>query len=244
MGNHYHVVVKFDGYRRITNQEAIERAMLLYPNNTDWVKSLKGEQIKRLKKRLFSVSEFMRNVHGHYGRWFNKEFKRHGRFWADRFKSVLLEGEDAILNCIQYIDLNPIRAKIKGVKRPEDWKYGSYYLRDMKKDEGLVDVCQLMNVKDKPEAYKMYRESLYHKGGVKQKENSGTIPLHILLEEERIGYSSKNILLKRTKHYTRGLVVGNERAIKRWLIKFKEDGIYKRRCNPIGIGDQILKSLR
>jgi len=186
----------------------------------------------------------MRNIHGHYGRWFNKEFEREGRFWADRFKSVILESDEAIMNCIQYIDLNPIRAEIEGISRPEEWKFGSYKLRDMKLDEWLMPMQELMNLENEKEAYQRYRERLYYMGGIQTKEDTGVIPAHILAEEEKSGFVSKNILLKRTKHYTRGLVLGGEKVIQKWLQELTNRGIYKRRCNPIMIADSCLNSLR
>ena len=46
---------------------------------------------------------------------------RTGYFWGDRFKNVLIEKGEALINCLAYIDLNPVRAKI--VKRPEDYRW-------------------------------------------------------------------------------------------------------------------------
>jgi len=46
---------------------------------------------------------------------------RSGYLWGDRFKSVLIEKGEGLLNCLAYIDLNPVRAGI--VKRPEDYRW-------------------------------------------------------------------------------------------------------------------------
>ena len=43
------------------------------------------------RRRLFDVSEYMRNIQSAFARWFNFNYQRRGRFWADRFKSVYLE---------------------------------------------------------------------------------------------------------------------------------------------------------
>ena len=42
--------------------------------------------------RMGDVSEFMKSVKQRFGIWFNKTHGRYGTLWADRFKSVLVEG--------------------------------------------------------------------------------------------------------------------------------------------------------
>jgi hypothetical protein len=73
-----------EAYRWLTPAELRERALLLSPNSAchldDWTQGQWG----RLQQRLFDVSEFMRNVHSSFGRFFNKTYQRYGRSWADR----------------------------------------------------------------------------------------------------------------------------------------------------------------
>jgi hypothetical protein len=62
----------------------------------------------------------MRNIQSAFARWYNQTYDRRGRFWGGRFKSVYLQDSNAVLDCMLYVDLNPVRAGL--VERPEDWK--------------------------------------------------------------------------------------------------------------------------
>ena len=40
MGNHYHIVLKFDKYRKLSKDELVERASILYPNSVSMLKTV------------------------------------------------------------------------------------------------------------------------------------------------------------------------------------------------------------
>lgn len=124
MGNHYHIVVQIDAARcaGFSNREVAERWLQLFktPSLVDcW---LRGEHlntaelfvveglIAHWRKRLCDLSWFMRCINEFIARRANEEDQCTGRFWEGRFKSQALLDERALLSCMAYVDLNPIRA--------------------------------------------------------------------------------------------------------------------------------------
>ncbi|MFB2728368.1 transposase [Shewanella mangrovisoli] len=141
MSNHLHLVLRVDIEKanHWTDREVLEQWHKLFKGDELTQKFVKGElveayEVNRLKhsialyrSRLCDISWFMRCLNEPIARQANQEDNCTGRFWEGRFKSQALLDEAAVLACMTYVDLNPIRAQLADT--PEQSDHTSIQLR-------------------------------------------------------------------------------------------------------------------
>ncbi len=144
MNNHYHIVLRVDqeGAKQWSTLEVVNRWGELFKYPVIISRFLKGEcttkaelevvdeVVTQWRERLCDISWFMRILNEYIARESNKEDGVTGRFWEGRFKSQALMDEQALIACMAYVDLNPIRAGM--VKTPEASDYTSIQERIQK----------------------------------------------------------------------------------------------------------------
>ncbi|MBI5195802.1 MAG: transposase [Nitrospirae bacterium] len=72
-----------------------------------------------------NLSKGMRQLNGVYTQIFNNKHNRVGHIFQGRYKAILIQKENHLLEVCRYVVLNPVRAKsVEGIK---DWKWSSYH---------------------------------------------------------------------------------------------------------------------
>ena len=127
LSNHYHLIVRnrVDLTAQWSDEEVVRRWWQLYPERRDdhgapaqptelEIRSLLADQEKvdEKRKRLSSISWFMKSLNESISRRANAEDGTKGHFWSERFGCRNLLDECAILACSIYIDLNELRARL------------------------------------------------------------------------------------------------------------------------------------
>lgn len=71
-----------------------------------------------------NLSQGMRQLNGVYTQLFNRTHRRAGPIFQGRFKAILVDKENYLLDLARYVVLNPLRAKM--VRQLERWPWSSY----------------------------------------------------------------------------------------------------------------------
>lgn len=129
MHNHNHLVLQVDTEqtKHWSDLDVMKRwhsvhpsksisAMYIDPAHRKNLSHVQLETVRQIAKvyreRLTSISYFMKALNQYIAVRANKEDDCTGKFWESRFKSQALLDERAILSCMVYVDLNPIRAGV------------------------------------------------------------------------------------------------------------------------------------
>lgn len=135
MNNHYHIVVRINTARahKWTDEEVAWRWLQLFSGplvmrqylaRSDLTQAqLKcvADLLATWRERLANLSWVMRCINEPIARMANSEDNCTGCFWEGRFKSQALLDERALLACMAYVDLNPIRAGIAITPEQSDY---------------------------------------------------------------------------------------------------------------------------
>ena len=177
--NHFHVLCRYEDYRKVDPDSAIFRWNRYHPKH--YHKSRLSDAHRAYVRRALSdVSFFMKKLNTLLTREYNRMTGSVGTLWERRFRSSIVERGKAMMLTGAYIDLNSFRASITA--KPEDYRYSSlWWLRKGNRDDlvatevydeyfhisrkqGLSDKLKRNISKPKyKKERKMYLEAMYEK---------------------------------------------------------------------------------
>ena len=212
MGNHFHLLVRMAPGLEKTVEEIRSRFEIYYGENDK--RELTNELIPALREKWGSLSEFVKEIKQGFSRFYNRRHRRKGFFWSERFKSVIVDNGETLINCLAYIDLNPVRAGI--VKKPEEYRWCSlgYHVQTNNRDRFLSTDFGLREfaVKGVKERLAHYRRFVYEKGGLAIDAKDGL---------EGIDLSGVERFRYRTRYFTDSGIIGSKEFVSRVYQEFK-----------------------
>lgn len=76
----------------------------------------------------FSLSRIMQNISQRYTQWFNWRYKKSGHVFQGRYKAVMVDADEYLLELAAYIHLNPVRARMTDLPGAYQWSSHRAYL--------------------------------------------------------------------------------------------------------------------
>ena len=234
MGNHFHLLVKIFPANTFSDEDIKKRYENFYGNESVFADG----RIPYLREKLSNLSEFVREIKVGFTRYYNRHHDRRGYFWGDRFKSVLVENGETLINCLAYIDLNPLRAGM--VEQPEDYLWSSlgYHIQTGNKDDFLsLDFgLKEFGVMTNKERLRHYRKYVYEAGAL-DRTNSDmekAIDSDIIEKERQKDYEIRRIdrFVYPSRDFTDSGIIGTKGFVSRNYRRFKDKFMSKREKIP------------
>jgi REP element-mobilizing transposase RayT len=224
MGNHFHLLIQMFPEHNYEDEEIRKRCKAHY--GEDFVVS--DEQLGDYRVKLSSLANYMKEIKQAFSWYYNQRHNRRGTLWGERFKSVIVENGETLINCLAYIDLNPLRAGI--VSRPEDYRWNSigYHVQTDNKDDflslgfGLQEFGTMM---DAAERLRSYRQYVYEAGAINRpdKMQAKVIGDRVLEKERRRDFelSRSDRFRYRTRYFTDSGIIGSKEFVSENYQRFK-----------------------
>ncbi len=250
MSNHYHVVLHINTTmgKELSDHEVLRRWTSIFDGPLLVQRFLANKplgkaEIDRVVKfaalyreRLMSISWFMRCLNEYLARRANAEDECKGRFWEGRFKSQALLDDAALLSCMVYVDLNPIRAG--EATTPEQSDFTSLQERIVKWQTGCRSHwLKPLQTKTKQKAHIPFALADYFNladwAGRAIRNDNGAIPHHVPSIVHRLGMNPYEWLKTMRPHGNCFFLgIGRQGSIKQFAEKLGRcwlQGIYESR---------------
>jgi putative transposase len=153
------------------------------------------------------LSKILQGINQRYTMYFNWRYETVGHLFQGRYKAILCDKEEYLLNLIKYIHQNPVRAGL--VEEAGEYPWSSHRALLKPKENAIVDARLTLGVfaDDLEKAVKLYRVFM-GQGGLPKEELEKTFDQRILGGNEfveRILDSEKERILPMTRKHEFGL---------------------------------------
>ena len=254
MANHIHLLCEVPEPRPLSQSEVLERIGAGFGPHL--ARALR-EQLARLaeqpdglgqcnrllepfRRRMHDISIFLKELKGGFAQGFNRRHGRYGTLWAERFKSVLLEGGQAVAAIAAYIDLNPVRAGL--CADPKEYRYCGYAEVLAKGTaaamEGLRIILGLPPTTSPEQLAAEYRKHLFHRGALGTENNPPAFDLakaQAVVEQEKGELSLQEQLRCKIRYFSDGVILGSRSFVEAHCQRLKQTIGYKRKSGPTAL---------
>jgi putative transposase len=86
---------------------------------------------------LANLSCGMRHLNGLYTRHYNKKYQKDGSLFRGRYKAILIDAENYLLQLSRYIHLNPVKAHLAEHPNKYPWSSYHFYSKNSKPPEWI-----------------------------------------------------------------------------------------------------------
>ncbi len=258
MANHFHVLLRVPEAGEVSDGELLRRYRVLYPKPTKYQTakievmekhlSEGGEEAEAIRRRLLArmgdVSEFMKTLKQRFSVWFNRSHERFGTLWAERFKSVLVQGEGNPLQTMAaYIDLNSVRAGL--VDDPIDYRFCGYAEAvagtPLRQGSGrqagqaarrgirviwgaYADGSERAQQVSVADALRMHRELIFGKrAGQPGLSEAERVKALKVLEQEKALLPRTTVLRCRVRYFTDGAILGSQEFVRGFVESWQRE---------------------
>ena len=224
MGNHFHLVVRMLPESRFTDEDIIKRFHSHYGEDVD----IPEGHISYYREKFSSLASYIKEIKQTFSVYFNRKNRRKGTLWGERFKSVIVENGDTLVNCLAYVELNPVRAGL--VEKPEDYRWNSigYHVQTGNKDGFLsadFGVKTFASV-GKKERLRLYRRYVYEAGAIDHPEKPGAkkIQKDVMkkVRKKNFRLTRTERFLARTRYFSDSGVIGSKTFVTEMFHQFQD----------------------
>ena len=216
--------------------DALRRQFAVFRSNGS--ESAIEEWRQRALRRMFCLTGFMKALKQRFSQWYNRRTGRVGVFWEGRYRSVIVGDEDKALRAMAaYIDLNPVRAGV--VEDPGDYRWSGYgeamsgseaameglarVAGEARSSGGTVEEGETDTQRRRRQLRGLVKyRALLAARGRERRWSDGTMRRGGLNEKvaarlERESGLKRELLLRRIRGMTEGVVIGGRAAVDAWF---------------------------